>query len=336
MNFVWLRSLRLMKVLMVVIVMLLSMQHIWAQNPDLALTQEEREERLKDYNNIFPIWGKKVIERGFDLPYPVGLNLNGLYMNQDILIGNLGLSTGDNPLQDVEFITFDNAISKITTANARLDVWLFPFLNVYGFLGKGWSTTIVKIAEPVAFESELKQVGNYYGFGLTGAIGIKRNWLSVDVNWSWTDLEKLEKPVRGRVLGLRLGRTIKLDKTKKLAFWVGAMNQKFETESNGSVLLSEVLPPDISDRFDDYENSDWYNELRPPQQGVVDEIVQAIRDKNLGSLTVNYGLDKAPAYPWNMLIGSNFEINKHWQVRAEVGLIHRTSFFINLNYRFEL
>ena len=336
MRFYFFLSSRLVKTILVVFVIFLSMQLLWAQNPDLVLTEEEREERLKDYNNIFPIWGKKAIEKGFDLPYPVGLNIIGLYMDQDILINNLGLSTGNNPIQPMDSIKFDNAISKVGTFNGRLDVWVFPFLNVYGLLGKGWSTTIVKIAEPVEFESELKQDGNYYGIGLTGAFGIKRNWLSVDVNWSWTELEKLNEPVRARILGLRFGRTIKLDKSKRIAFWVGAMNQKFALTSTGSVLLSEVIPPELSGKLEGYENSDWYINLKPPQQDFVDGVVQAIEDKNLSSLTVNYSLDKAASHPWNMLLGSNFDLNKHWAIRAEVGLIKRMSFFLNLNYRFEL
>ncbi|HSR89917.1 MAG TPA: hypothetical protein VLK88_01315, partial [Gemmatimonadales bacterium] len=71
-----------------------SPQSAAAQNPDLALSQEERDSVLKDYHNIFPIWGRKAIEKGFDLPKPLGLNVIGLYMNQGIEITDLGLSTG--------------------------------------------------------------------------------------------------------------------------------------------------------------------------------------------------------------------------------------------------
>jgi hypothetical protein len=39
-----------------------------AQNPDLMLSQAQRDSILKTYNNIFPILGRKAIERGFDLP----------------------------------------------------------------------------------------------------------------------------------------------------------------------------------------------------------------------------------------------------------------------------
>ena len=41
-----------------------------AQNPDLALSKAERDSILAHYKNRFPIWGRKAIERGFDLPYP--------------------------------------------------------------------------------------------------------------------------------------------------------------------------------------------------------------------------------------------------------------------------
>ena len=99
------------------------------QNPDLALTQIQRDSILKDYDNIFPIWGREAIERGFDLPYPVGININYLYMNQAIAISDMGLSVNENPTQAVDFITFDKADSRISTVNSRFDLWLFPFLN---------------------------------------------------------------------------------------------------------------------------------------------------------------------------------------------------------------
>ena len=37
--------------------------------------------------------------------------------------------------------------------NPRVDLWLFPFLNVYVMGGYGYGHTTVKIAEPVPFET---------------------------------------------------------------------------------------------------------------------------------------------------------------------------------------
>lgn len=301
--------------------------------PNLGLTQAERDSILKDYDQIFPIWGRKAIEKGFDLPYPYGININYLYMNQGIDITNLGLSTGDNPTQTIDFIKFDRGESIVNTVNARLDLWVFPFLSVYGLFGQGVADTKVKLAEPVEFESGVSQKATYYGVGTTAAFGIYHNWLSFDINWAWADLELLKDPVQTRVIGIRYGRTIKLANNHKMAFWVGTMNQKFETVTSGSVFLKDVLPGDFIDRIGDYENQPWYQALPPEQQQTVDDIVDEFMN-NYDKAKVNYRLDKGPTNPWNLIIGANYEISKHWQIRAEAGLIGRYSFFMNLNYRF--
>ena len=80
-----------------------------AQNPDLMLTQPERDSILKTYHNLFPIWGRKAIERGFDLPKPLGLNVLGLTMKQGIDITDLGLSTGSNPTVPIRNIASTSA-----------------------------------------------------------------------------------------------------------------------------------------------------------------------------------------------------------------------------------
>jgi hypothetical protein len=304
-------------------------------NANLKLTQAERDSILKDYDNIFPIWGRKAIEKGFDLPYPVGININFLYMHQDIAVSNLGLSVNENPIQSTDFITFDKADSRISTVNGRLDLWVFPFLNVYGLLGRAASETKVKIKEPVVFESSAEFSGNYYGFGLTTAIGIFHNWLSFDINWAWTDLDKLNEPVRSRIFGLRYGRTIEFSNHRKLAIWVGTMNQKLLNTTTGTVLMSEVLPPELEDQLADYQNSEWYQNLDSRDQAKVDAIMDRVLN-DFGGTSVNYSLDKQPDPPWNILIGGQYEFNKHWQVRAEVGFLKRFSILLNANYRFNL
>jgi hypothetical protein len=321
---------------LILLLVVLTLTNIQAgHNANLKLTQAERDSILKDYDNIFPIWGRKAIERGFDLPYPVGINLNYLYMNQDIAISNLGLSVNDNPTQTVDFIQFDKADSRISTVNSRLDVWLFPFLSFYGLLGRASSETKVKIKEPVSFESSAKFSGNYYGFGLTTAIGVYQNWLSFDINWAWTDLDKLNEPVRSRIFSIRYGRTIEFSHHRKLAIWVGTMNQKLLNTTTGTVLMSEVLPPELGDQLEDYQNSDWYQNLPPRDQAKVDVIMDRILN-DFGGTSVNYSLDKQPDRPWNILLGGQYEFNKHWQVRAEVGFLKRFSILLNANYRFNL
>ena len=310
------------------------------QNPDLALSPAERDSILATYDQVFPIWGRKAIERGFLLPLPVGLNINAFYMDQGIALSQLGLSTNDNPTQPIDWIVLGEAQSRVASLNFRGDLWVLPFLNVYGFGGKGWTTTTVPVTAPVEFTSEVEQTGLYGGVGLTGTMGIKHNWLAVDVNWSWTDLEKLDQPVRGRILGFRYGRTVKLNPRQRANFWIGTTNQKFRTETNGSITLAEAIPPDVADslrsQLQNYQSSPWYQALGPAGKVIADSLVAGIMNADLGSTVVNYSLDKKPADPWNMIVGGSFELTRSWHFRAEAGFIGRVQGLLVLNYRFGL
>jgi hypothetical protein len=311
-----------------------------AQNPDLALTPAERDSILATYDQIFPIWGRKAIERGFLLPLPVGLNINSFYMDQGVALSQLGLSTNDNPTQPVDWIVLGEAESRVASVNFRGDLWVLPFLNVYGMFGRGWASTTVPVTDPVDFTSDVDQEGLYWGIGLTGTIGIKHNWLAVDVNWTWTDLEKLDMPVRGRVLGLRYGRTIKVNPRQRANFWIGASNQKFASETDGTIALSEAIPPNVQDtlqsRLENYQSSEWYQALGPVAQRAADSLVAAIMEADVGSTRINYHLDKAPADPWNMILGGSFELSRAMHFRGEVGFIGRFQALFVINYRLAL
>jgi hypothetical protein len=310
-----------------------------AQNPDLILSKAERDSILKTYDNVFPIWGRKAIERGFDLPYPVGISVTGVWISQDIEITDLALSTGDNPTVPVEFIKFGQVKTPVASANVRGDLWVLPFLNVYGFLGRAWVTTDVSVVEPVAFNTVVESEGTYGGLGMVATMGIKHNWLAFDVNWAWTQTEKLDHPVRARIFGIRYGRVQKLRGTQRLAMWLGTMNQKLVSATDGSIALSEVIEGGGGEGIEgglppDYQESDWYQQLTPPQQRVVDAIADGVLGGNLEDATINYRLEKAVAQPWNMIAGASWDLSKRWTWRLEAGFIGRTQILGQLNYHF--
>jgi len=57
----------------------------------------------------------------------------------------------------------------------------------------------------------------------------------------------------------------------------------------------------------------------------------------LSTSTVQYSLDKRPAQMWNLTIGGQFQLNKHWMIRGEYGFLGtRQQFFTGLQYRFGL
>ena len=53
--------------------------------------------------------------------------------------------------------------------------------------------------------------------------------------------------------------------------------------------------------------------------------------------TVQYSMDKRPKDMWNFIVGSQYQLNKHFMVRAEVGFLSsRIQVNTGLQYRFGL
>jgi opacity protein-like surface antigen len=58
---------------------------------------------------------------------------------------------------------------------------------------------------------------------------------------------------------------------------------------------------------------------------------------NAGNSTLDYTLDKKQAKLWSLQLGTQFQLNKSWMIRAEYGFSSgRQQFFGGLQYRFGL
>ena len=67
---------------------------------------------------------------------------------------------------------------------------------------------------------------------------------------------------------------------------------------------------------------------------VLTPIVEGI-DARDGSAIISYSMDKQTKQLWNGLIGMQFQFNKRWMLRSEVGFIgDRKSLLVSANYRF--
>lgn len=298
------------------------------------------------YDNVFPIWGQKIYNKGFDIPYPTGVMVNYVYVKQGLIIDNmrLGLLTDniDLPLTEVDFIEFGNNYSSANTVLIRPDLWVLPFLNVYGLFGRGSSTTEVNIKFPIELKSIVEQDVSTTGFGLTAGGGLGPVWLAVDWNISWTKPELLDKAVEVKTLGVRFGHNF-VNSTKpyrNFGLWIGTMGVSLGSETVGEIKLSDALPQEVWDRADDlvanYE--DWYNNTATiAQRAIADQtlgpLVNAIGSAD-GSAVVRYGLDKQIKEKWNGVIGAQFQLNKNWIFRSEGGLIgDRKSILLSVNWR---
>ena len=301
------------------------------------------------YDNVFPAFGQKIYKKGFDIPYPTGIMVNYIYLKQGLVIDNmrLGILTEnmDIPLTGVDFIEFGNNYSTASSVIVRPDLWVLPFLNIYGLFGRGRSTTEINLKFPFELKSVVEQNISSNGFGLTAGGGIGPVWLALDGNITWSKPELLNKSVKVETFGARLGHNF-VNSTKpyrNIGIWVGAMSVKLGSDTVGEIKLSDALPAETWERADQIVATydDWYNNTATiAQKKIADQtlgpLVDAIGAAD-GSAVIRYGLDKKAKEQWNGVIGAQYQHNKNWIFRTEGGIIgDRKSILFSANWRFLL
>jgi hypothetical protein len=334
--------------------------------------------KVEKYPYILPIWGAKAAAKGFDLPYSAGISVNYLQQESSLLINNLYVGFNNSPMVNLdEIVHFNSATAAASMINVRPDVWILPFLNVYGIFGKAKTSTSINIAiglpdtsggwkEFANFSTEAKFDAVTAGIGITPTIGIGGGWLALDMNCAWTDVSALDKPVFTFVFDPRAGKTFRFKKPQQnLAVWIGGMRVKFSSETAGSIPLSEVAPTEeIQQKVDQgivkvnetsAQVESWWGDLTPIEKKnpvniakyqtanrtltAASNMLTAVDGalNNGESATVQYSLDKTLKNKWNFLVGSQFQLSKHFMFRAEVGFLgSRNQVLGSVQYRFGL
>jgi hypothetical protein len=334
--------------------------------------------KAKPYPFILPIWGAKVAAKGFDLPYSAGLSLNYAWQKSDLIIDNLSVGFNNGPMYNIdEIVRFNSAVSSTSLLNFRPDFWVLPFLNVYGLFMKGNSSTSINAGlwlpdtanvwrEVTSFSSKAEFSATGMGFGMTPTVGVAGGFMAFDMNVVWTDVSALDKPVFSFVFGPRFGKSFKFKKPERtLAVWAGGFRVHISSETNGSLMLSEVMPIDdlqskVNDGMQKVEDAqmnvdEWWNGLSSEEQknpvnvakyetanrviGKTSEVLTSLDGalSNAESASVQYSLSKRPKDMWNFIVGSQFQINKHFMIRAEYGFLgSRQQLTTGLQYRFGL
>jgi hypothetical protein len=314
------------------------------------------------YPYALPIWGKKAAALGFNLPYSAGIGVNYLWQESDLVINNLQIGFNNGPLHSLdEIVRFDKATSTATGFNIRPDIWLFPFLNVYGIVAKASPSTAVDFGiyipdadgnwnNVLSMSTKANFQASTLGFGFTPTIGVGGGWMALDVNFTWSDIPELAKPAFATVFGPRLGKSFKLktpDRT--VAFWVGGFRLHLNSGTTGSLQLNEVI--DISGLQTRVDNGiakvgsgraqvdTWWTGLSSiEQKNPVNAAKYATANRALDAAgnflngidealnddkhaTVQYSLDKRPKDMWNFVVGTQFQYSKHWMVRVEYGFL---------------
>ena len=373
-----------MKSLLISVILILCMISLTTGQVYTNKVVGAKNEALKDsiiakpYPYSLPIWGAKAAARGYDLPYSAGLGVNYLWQESHLIIQDLLVGFNNGPMYDLdEIIRFDDAIASASAINIRPDIWVLPFLNIYGLFSKAKTSTEINAGvfipdadnnwkEVTSFSTKAEFEATGVGFGLTPTIGVGGGWMALDMNVTWQSISELDKPVFTFVFGPRMGKSFKLKKPQSnISIWTGAFRLKLKSETSGSILLSEVVPIDglqtkVDNGIQKVADSQiavdsWWSGLTPVEQknpvnvakyntanrtleaagNLFNTLDGALNDESEAS--VQYSLNKRPKDMWNFLIGSQYQINKHFMIRAEAGfLASRTQFIGGLQYRFGL
>ncbi len=348
-------------------------------NKEVSKKHQDKIDSLKEseYPYILPIWGSKATAAGFSLPLSAGLGLNYLWQESSIIIENLNVGFNGGQMYNLDnIVRFDEAISRSQGLNVRPDVWLFPFLNVYGILAAVQTSTDVNFGVWIPDTTSYQELfsasttadfnGTTFGFGLTPTIGVAGGFLAVDMNFTWTDLDALSKPAQAFVIAPRFGKSFRVSKRRldrSVAVWVGAFRLNIRSETAGSIPLSDLSDfEEVFGKIDDGKMrvedaqvrlDEWWNGLTDQEQAIREPIYDKANDllqrtyevlngaenaaENVESSTVQYTLDKRQKNLWNMVVGAQYQHNKHFMVRAEYGFLgSRDQLLVGLQYRFGL
>lgn len=300
--------------------------------------------KTMDYPYTFPILGAKAYKKGFDIQFPWGIGVAYFAQHQQVLIPTTSISFNDQGPVDLSGVIKYGEIENDSYAfTVRPNLWVLPFVNIYGVFGTGRSTTTVPLIKPVDFTTAQQFDVSTAGVGITIAGGIGQVILIVDQNYNWADLEVFVQPVPAYNLDIRIGHNFVNPRRADRGFtvWFGTFYQQIKADTKGTIYVRDLFPGVTEEKKEEIRQDldQWYNSLSRPQQAVVERVIQAINDHfdgtSPGDATISYELDKKLAGPWNLIFGGQYQHNKHWQIRTELGTFgERTQFLLNLNYCF--
>lgn len=252
---------------------------------------------------------------GFELPLPLGVSANFYAEEQNFDLTDLSLGFGGRAQTAIgTFLEASQLETEQANVNARFDVWLLPFLNVYGLLGytEGNTEGVVLVpsipllppfvvTDPFVLPIDVDYEGPTYGGGVTIAGGfppIEGRSLLVfavaDGNFTETDLDFLDDDLKNGseietyVFSGRLGLRGNLTGDLKGGFWLGAMCQDVDKTQIG------VIP----------------------------------------SLGLSFTIEQEAEDPCNGLVGGQLEYGEHLQAVLEFGVGKRKAVIGSIALRF--
>ncbi|QJR14818.1 hypothetical protein [Usitatibacter palustris] len=186
----------------------------------------------QDEPRTLPFLGEEARKRGYELPEPFGVGLVYYKLNRDIEVSDVRVGRNGTVPSSVSQYADLGSTSDVDNINVKVDVWLLPFLNVYGIVGKIWnkSDTNIDVTLPPLlpngptrrFQTTVPTSieGTVKGLGVTLAGGYKSFFGALDVNWAKADIG-FDERLKAVVSSARAGWHGTVD-GRPLRVWVNA------------------------------------------------------------------------------------------------------------------
>lgn len=181
----------------------------------------------------------KSLAGGEELPLPFGIGLTIYGQTQDYGLKRLAF---DFPgiVIDPKTIAVDNSIQE---ANLQLDVWVFPFLNLFGILGTVDGSTNVDLPAVPGLPVPLGMLrieydGEVYGLGANFVGGGDGWFASLTTIWTQENLSgDFDSNVEAWVITPRVGL-----RDDHGAVWIGTTYQDVQETHEGSITIPFLGP----------------------------------------------------------------------------------------------
>ena len=276
--------------------------------------------------NSLPLFNKSLKKKGHSSPMAFGMATSALMYQQAYFTSDLkvrGTYTNDEESVDVSArggsIT-QNTIAREFKAYLKPNLWVLPFLNIYGIFGYTsgqidpnlevdgiivenpfGSGDLLTIDTTIFLNETIKYSGSTFGFGTTFSIGFKNLIFLLDYQYTVTNPSDLDENLHNHFLSPKIGWLIKT-KTDKidLTVWTGALYLSNNQIFKGKISVAEISP-DLVPLFGE---------------------------------TAEYGGTIEAKQKWNILIGSTIIINNQHNAFMEFGFASRLQATIGYGFMF--
>ena len=292
------------------------------RGPEIYPTLEDRElgDRYESPDPEQRVWGRalpflaqKVIDLGFDLPNPYGVGLIGGQLRQDLVLQDLEVSIGGGEREPIDWIDFGAPSAEQSTVQAKLDAWVFPFMNVYAIVGKIDGKASLELGVPgdklleffglgglcsppigqpadvcrrtLTTQSRPKYNGNNVGVGINLAMGWSRFFVTIPITYVWSDVNLVDTTIEALNVSPRLGVTGDVGEMGVIAAFIGATYLDAQIDLTGSFSFDTSGVPGLP-----------------------------------AETTLDFKLNQRNKDKWNYVVGANWDVSKRWSVMIEGGV----------------